>query len=1294
MPLAQLREFVETLKQSGLLEREQLAEVRDTVSRETVPSELAGDLVERGWITFWQAQQLLAGVTTFYLGKYKLLQKLGEGGMGAVYQAEQARIKRLVALKVLNERRMHNPAAVRRFQREVQALATLNHPHIITAYDADRVENTFFLVMEYLEGRDLGRWLRDYRQLPLDWACECVRQAALGLQHAFERDLVHRDIKPSNLLVCAGHAGEPPLLKILDLGLARLKNDSDEDKLTKTDEIMGTPDYIAPEQAGDTSSADIRADIYSLGCVLYELLTGEVPFTGRNVMEKLMARGLRPAPLASNLRREISPDLDEIIATMLARNPNKRFQTPAEVAEAIEPFAWQASQSIQLQLPLRNREPLNEQAQVDASLEQIRHRLAPEARSEDHDLELAEAFADTNGHSDSSLNALVEAVSTVAGQDCEPTPPLSEQPAIEDEESPSEAVDLAETDEPASSIVELPSTFETVNKPPESTTSQSNTPGTTSWLLLSIVGVALVGLLGWAGSFWAEPVLVFEWPPAEREDARLQIDGNQVEFPLEGPFRLPIESGSHRVVIQRRGFQAFETTLEVGLGEQVTVQPSWRPVNSPQGIREPIGEIAAQPGWQAYREALTEQIDAEAQSRQQAWEELAAELRPRATLSWDHPQVQAAYRELLAFRQRYPQQTSEAQQATQLLATLPSKLDSLPAQAFSNVWPLVDEQAEVLALLGRPLPHWGKITSLAFSEDSQRLASGGEGGLVHVWNANTGEHLRSFQGHQAAITCLDFHPDGQRLASASRDGRVYLWDLVDDNNHTNFDLHAGVRSLDISPDGRWLAAGLANHNVRLYDFQNDQLKGLPRGHWHSVGSVQFSPDSQYLLTAASDKQLLCWDVHSRERVRDYERPAIPFGFIEFSEDGQKVYATTKHLRQYVYRLDSKESLRDWQLRPNDSERLLTTQNQQICVITAEEQSPSIPLTGDKPRSVMRHLALPLQPQTIETGLVSNDGQFVALTQQGQDDLYIYSTEEGRSRVCGPPPNAKLHSAALLGTGEEAISGHDSGELRLWDVCTQQYQLLANGHSDAITRLAVAADGTWFVAGSAGGTLSLHLAENQWQAQMIDGHLSRLIDLAISPTGNVWASTDSAGMAKLWKGKSVEMLEQVSIENSQLVSALTFSPEGRLLLLGTNQQLIYGYRLGSDELPFSLAKLPDTLHRLAFGPYGETLWGVPKEFHAVRRWNWQEGQRAGIFNLHQPQTLSLKAVPGGLLTAGRDGTVRLWPPQPKEKPSHHWRLGPGDGKLRHLSLSTNGRYAAVCGENDLIYVFRLPPLKED
>ncbi|MBY0460317.1 MAG: serine/threonine protein kinase, partial [Gemmataceae bacterium] len=304
------------------------------------PRAAADALVQRGLITSFQAGQLLAGrYKGFRVGPYVIQDLIGRGGMGAVYQAEHIDLQRKVAVKVLTPTRGDGQQlAAERFMREARAAAALDHPNIVRVFDVSRHGDTPYLVLEFVDGETLQQRIDRDGPLPAEVAAEYIAQAAAGLQHAHERGLVHRDIKPGNLM--RDRAG---VIKIMDMGLAR--SGSDQDKLTEmldNGAVVGTADYISPEQAMNCQSIDVRADIYSLGATFYTLVTGKAPFEG-NTTQKLMQHQFKMPPPLSKVNPDVPSELSAVVTKMLAKKPDDRYQTPAEVVEALAPWAATSS---------------------------------------------------------------------------------------------------------------------------------------------------------------------------------------------------------------------------------------------------------------------------------------------------------------------------------------------------------------------------------------------------------------------------------------------------------------------------------------------------------------------------------------------------------------------------------------------------------------------------------------------------------------------------------------------------------------------------------------------------------------------------------------------------------------------------------------------------------------------------------------------------------------------------------------------------------------------------------------
>jgi eukaryotic-like serine/threonine-protein kinase len=345
--------LIDSLRSFRLISAEQYQELLSyTPGKGTDPRPLAKRLVQRGWLTVYQMNQLFAGNgKQLAIGSYRVLDRLGQGGLSTVFKAQHVELDLTVALKIIRPEVLSNAEGRQQFLKEIEAMTRLDHPNIVQFCDADQHEETCFFAMEYVDGIDLGKQIRLSGPASVRDACDWIRQAALGLQHAHERNLVHRDIKPVNLFLThapvAAHVGVPPtkpprgVIKILDWGLANLRCPSASgtpplETLSKG--LVGTADYLSPEQARDAATVDIRGDIYSLGCTLYYLLTGQPLFPEGTLMQKILKhQQAEPAPV-DGFRADVPAALNVVLRRMLAKGAEARYQTPAAVALALQPF--------------------------------------------------------------------------------------------------------------------------------------------------------------------------------------------------------------------------------------------------------------------------------------------------------------------------------------------------------------------------------------------------------------------------------------------------------------------------------------------------------------------------------------------------------------------------------------------------------------------------------------------------------------------------------------------------------------------------------------------------------------------------------------------------------------------------------------------------------------------------------------------------------------------------------------------------------------------------------------------
>jgi eukaryotic-like serine/threonine-protein kinase len=328
--------FAHQLVKTRLLDAEKLAAARAVVGDDE--EELANHLIREGLLTRFQARQLKAGATSFHVDKYLVVDCLGRGGSSVVYKARHLHMpQRYVALKTLDHHDIHKgDEALLRFRREIEIVTRLDHPNIVRAYDVIRTRTQLYLVLEYVEGKDLGSFVKQRGRLQVEEAVDYVIQAAHGLAYAHKQGIIHRDLKPGNLLLT-----NEGVVKIADLGLARVYGpdlDKEDEGLTAQGSCLGTPEFMPPEQAEDSSKADPRSDLYSLGATLFHLLTGDMPVTGSSVMHRIQRLLLSPPKPLMDARPDVPGPVAVVVDRLRARNPAHRLATAEEVIAALKPY--------------------------------------------------------------------------------------------------------------------------------------------------------------------------------------------------------------------------------------------------------------------------------------------------------------------------------------------------------------------------------------------------------------------------------------------------------------------------------------------------------------------------------------------------------------------------------------------------------------------------------------------------------------------------------------------------------------------------------------------------------------------------------------------------------------------------------------------------------------------------------------------------------------------------------------------------------------------------------------------
>lgn len=856
--------FLEQLERSRLLTAAALADVQQVAARKGKgwsPEEIAKHLVDRKELTAWQARMILAGQTAFFLGKYQLLDELGHGGMGTVFKARQAPIGRVVALKVMAEKLVGDEMAVARFEREIRAAAALNHPHVVTAFDAESIQNTHFLVMEYVPGESLDAVLRREHRLPVAVACEYVRQAALGLAHAHEMGMAHRDIKPSNLLLTVGADGRP-LVKILDMGLARFTSDSGgESELTATGQVMGTPDYISPEQARSTRAADIRSDIYSLGCTLFRALAGELPFGGQSVVEKLMARALEEAPPLRLYFPEAPAGLPEVVAKMLARDPAWRFQTPREVAAALQPFcntAIDAAHGVARPEQTWSSARRQPAALADPQVNQFLQVLA-------HEAELDEPPSDTQSGLERTLLG-DERTGAI-----EPSPTKGRlQIAIEER-----------------SRVDRRKALLAV-------------AGTTLALLL------LMAAWGWERS--GRTSLVIDWPEDERTDGRLEVDGITRSLPENGAIPAIAGAAGRRTLhLERRGYEPIDDELAFDRGQKQRYRPEWKATVT-TARRQRLAQLRhdAEAFLKRAGRRLPSSDDADLASLRRQF----AEFRPQILNSPDQQAFEALWRRLpgptdflraadIAEESFAVDRVLAPQPPAELVAAFGDARFKHPTIVSVVLSP--DDRVAVTAIAGYPIYVWDLATGrlrfdpatapllggpLAFSSDGKYLIYPALEEVV-VWSLTENVQKFALAVTAGQIGDMLWIPRTNRLAiSQAGSAAIEIWDVELAQVVERLDVGKAQKPLTVlaaSADGRHFAATNIAGDTRLWNLARQEAFDLPFTP-ANFALLVFSPDGKQ-LARATETTIAVWNIDPLKLDREVLLPNPGLFSLDWNSDG-------------------------------------------------------------------------------------------------------------------------------------------------------------------------------------------------------------------------------------------------------------------------------------------------------------------------------------------------------------------------------------------------------------------------
>jgi serine/threonine protein kinase/WD40 repeat protein len=1236
MPTPSVGAFSDSLRERHLLDPAQLEEVRATLA-DAFPdaAALARELVRRGWLTHYQANQLFQnGGTGLVLGSYVLLEPLGTGGMGQVFKARNWKFGQIVALKLVRPDRSTREAALRRFRREIQAASQLQHPNVVRALDADECNGTCLLAMEYVDGIDLGRLVGQRGPLPVAEACQYIRQAALGLQHAYERGLVHRDIKPHNLLLARDGT-----IKILDLGLARILSGGDASvSLTESGAVLGTPDYIAPEQARDSRNADTRSDLYSLGCTLYFLLTGKAVFGGASMTEKLVRHQIDPPPDVCDLRSDAPAGLSQLIRKLLAKRPQDRCQKPAELVAVLETllisgrlpqgYVTEAAPPPEA-VPVADTASVNTWAGLASeSTAEDRPKLPRRRRTGTRRLWLQVAAA--LGVLLLLMGLLLFVVLRFGNWSLsEPEPVPSGSPTVAVDATGGwhdTGVDVIEDEE-----------FRVTTVGQWRKRGKASGPG---------------GLL-------EEPRDRAILPTAPLMALLARVDNDPHPFAVTPEVMHAPRAG--RLYLRANDLDATGATGRL----QATVSGGARS-SQPAPAPGPCLAEAAEAAWR--------------------------ELRPRA----EDPKADAAALapELLAFRQRFagaPQVGLVNALLPGVRARLGSPLDRLRAQDIAP------EQRQAAGFTADPsalerlvaiwgdsrLRHWDAINATLLSPDGKIIATCcyAERSII-LWNAVKGHELRRLRPNcgPQPNPCA-FFPDATKLAIAGSGAEVEIWDVQTAKLVHRLNVKQGaVNWIDVSSDGKHVATAGGDGTIKLWDADLADEPQVLMGHTKPVAGVLFGKGDTVLVSASEDGTARIWNVNGQSVQRFTGHPG-PVTQVALAPDGKTLAAASAGFLR-VWDVEH-QSFRDLgngcagRMTFLDGGKTLAV-NYNNGVQFWDVATGKLVRTLDGRGITATHVSFSGDGRMLVVG-VGTMVRILDMTKPNADEVPLL-----------PPREAGLEAVVITDDGRLLATADDLHAVLLRDLATGK---VLQQWDDYLASFPYPLGLTFGDAGrllfsrstDAGGSVKARAVATGQVIQTYSAGPNCFV-LTLSPDEKLLACGSAGSKVELLDRASGKLVRSLGNAAGGAVVSLAFSPDGRVLAVGSTGvpgPQFYETATGRDVRDMLYAGLGKTNHQhAAFSPDGRYL-AVSTPGAVGKLLSAQTGKEIRTLPAGGPVVFrpdgKVLAIPG-------PGTIDLYDVA-AGRVTETLRLGP-PGAVLTPTFSADGRYLLTINSNGTVYALRL------
>lgn len=1221
-----LEQFKQAVAESGLLSSDDLAAFLaglPPAKRLADPAALARLLVEGGKLTRFQASTIYQGRgKSLVFGEYLLLDKLGAGGMGQVFRAQHRRMKRVVALKIMATAAMSSGEAVKRFQREVEAAARLIHPNIVTAFDAGQAGPTHYLVMEYVDGQDLGTVVKQQGPLQVDQAINCLLHAGRGLAYAHGEGVVHRDIKPANLLLDKKGA-----VRILDMGLARIEG---VEGLTGSEQVMGTVDYMSPEQASETKLADARSDVYSLGCTLWYLLTGKRVYEGDTSVKRIMQHVNAPIPSLCRLREDIPWGIDEIFQRMVAKKPEDRHQSMEEVVAALEQL--QASTSGLTRLAASTTDAgltdLFRQLQEDATpiprSNTVHQRSKSGTKVDDPTVGPNQQEVDTDPKGNS--NSGVRRARTGGSSTRHPRAPAKRA---------SRSTQLLAGGGAVAGIALLAGLFIVLRG---GGTTDGSRPSPNQGATQQTTGEGGKD----PGAAHAGMVDLLKQVDLDRDvrSGRWGLIGGKLMAPAQvnAILELPvIPPQEYELALEVRACSAGEAAVRVGLpvGQQQvgmwvdSFGKNWGGLHRVDGLpvdngdnpshysRSILGDQQAhQLVFRVTRDKLQLAIDGKT----------IVENMTLARL--DNPEIWAA-RDPRHFLLGSNQQCEFTRIELRALGDEASGDDEVPMGPLAGL----AGEPQLIPSLGRwQIETTGprvELKAVALSPDGQRAALGGNLHQFRLYDTQTWKLLALVQDHPTYVRSLAFSPDGKWLASGDYSGTVRLW-RPDGTLERIVEPRDGASSLAWSPDSRRLAVTGPPHVARLFDMADPQATPVVlRGHTTYVTQVCWSPDGKQLVTASDDKTARIWSADGQAGPVLQGHTAYLTG-VGWGKTG--VIATAAGMSG-----GTGNTVRLWKTDGTAGPVLKGVWSGTVTKLAWAPDGKRLAIGGGGTQAIVSDIGETIE--TLNTGDAAlgidwlADGKLWFAAATGR--IACYEPESQKISKNATPMYDSAYGLEWSPDGRTLLQRFNSGDIGTWSADGRALDRWSP--PKACYSVAWRPDGKQYAAGltSPEFTILIRTPSDHQNGPTLKGHTNSVYALAWSPDGKKLVSGSEDKTARIWSAEGT--LEQTLTAHQAIIKAVAWSSLDQIAT-GSDDKTIRFWKPDGTAGP--VVETPAAIRSLAFSPDGQQLlaaldydvWVLDASGKLLAR---RRGGGAGVS--------SVRWSPDGkqFVSGSWDGTVRIW-----------------------------------------------------